>query len=895
MARKFYMAEKKNIKVNSWELNRERFSSFVVDLREVSRQTEENLKKTSQETSQKITHDFYKQEQLLKKKIKKIIPNIFLAANQTIAKLSQESQKVSSQASQAVAQFSQEKQRLFSRKGKQVRQQLKSAQVNLKDNFFKKFIYSFSQPSLKKIIQEKQRSYNRQVKTKSLSKSPQDLNQTATQNSRSNSRPIRPLLMFVIILLLIITPLKILSYFEFLDITGLEAKLRERSQAAFSNLLAAGDSATQLDWQAADAHFQEAGRSFLEAQTELDKINNSLLALISFSSNPQLRLAAASKKFVAAGISASSLGSNLALATDSLFNSQTDTFSKKLNDFSYYGNLAVLDAKKLQTQLAEIDTANLPLAYQEKFTFLKSQAEQLSSNLASFIGLVDSFKEILGLSRDRRYLLVFQNNSELRASGGFLGSYALIDFREGQIRNLEVPGGGSYDTEAGLKLKVKAPQPLWLVNPLWHFWDANWWPDWPTTAQNLMWFYEKSAGPTVDGVISFTPTVVESLLKITGPIDLTTEYGLIIDENNFWETVQKVVESKNLVKTDPAALTDLPPAVLSPTSSSPVISNLPLKQGLENNSENKPKKIIGDLLVKILEILPSKLNRDNLLPIVSLLEENLAAKQVLFYFNDPDLQAAVSRRNWGGEIRTTSGDYLSVVNTNIAGQKSDRKILEKIDQSSLVQEDGSIINIVKIYRTHTGLKNEPLVGVRNVDWLRVYIPLGSQLLSASGFTAPDSQYLQDKPEADWLNLPTLRNEEQARVDETSGLKIYEENGKTVLANWVMVDPGETTLVTLQYRLPFNFYDNFSQDRHPGNWSKKLASFLNPEAAALFPYSLLIQKQPGAQPSEFSSQLILPAGLEVFWRYPADLTSESGWQISDRLVSDKYWSIIVEKK
>ena len=62
----------------------------------------------------------------------------------------------------------------------------------------------------------------------------------------------------------------------------------------------------------------------------------------------------------------------------------------------------------------------------------------------------------------KRYLLIFQNNTEMRASGGFMGSFAVMDFSNGQVSNLNVPGGGTYDTEAGLKSKIVAPKPLQL-------------------------------------------------------------------------------------------------------------------------------------------------------------------------------------------------------------------------------------------------------------------------------------------------------------------------------------------------------------------------------------------------------------------------------------------------
>ncbi|MFA5108937.1 MAG: DUF4012 domain-containing protein [Patescibacteria group bacterium] len=689
---------------------------------------------------------------------------------------------------------------------------------------------------------------------------------------------------FILVLFLLIASLKFLSYFELLDWRAWEGKIVGKSQSALDSLMSAAASAAKLDFQGADLNFRSAGESFLSAQSDLNKINDSLLSLAALSDNPQIKLAAESKKFLAAGASASSLGGNLVLATDSLFNGDKNDFRGTLDNFLTYGHAAVKDIRELEQIVKKINSANLPDNYRDKFEFLNKQVVLLAENLDNFVTTGDKLKEILGLSRDKRYLLVFQNNAELRASGGFLGSYALVDLRDGKIRNLEVPGGGSYDTEAGLSVLVAAPRPLWLVNPLWHFWDANWWPDWPTTARNLMWFYEKSDGPSVDGVISVTPTVIERLLEITGPIDLSAEYGLIINADNFWETVQKVTERENLAKTNPEAV-----AVL-PATSTPVAATVPLKQGLEVNAANKPKKIIGDLLAKILEVLPQKLTKENLLKIITLFEENMTEKQILLYFTDPTLQAEVAKLNWAGEIKDTAKDYLSVVNTNIAGQKSDREISEKIEITSEVGSDGVIVNTLTIALTHNGIKNTPLTGVRNVDWLRVYVPLGSELLSATGFQSPDEKYLQARPEESWEDNPLLAAENSAVTDPTSGTKIYPENNKTVFANWTLVDPGETTVIVLRYRLPFNFW---SKPADESGW-KRLNNWFNPDATELWPHSLLVQKQPGAKASEFSGHLILPDDWRIFWRYPENLNGTGGWDITAQINSDKYYSILTGK-
>lgn len=840
---------------------RERFSNFVVDLRTISQ-----TPRPTRPVAPSAGNRFQSEWSSLKNAVKRIRPNLLPSENKSVF-------------------------RFF--RGRRPKNNLLSSFKNWSPSLprFKKesgwsrvraWFMPVPRSPWQKFVRSQEKIFD------SLSR-PRLNKKTAARGIKHETREDRPviwyrsLLSFVCLLLIIIAPFKIMAYFQLWDLSALESKIIKRSESAINNLMAAADSVSHQDFKGADSEFQAAGANFLAAQEDLGQINDSLLSLASLSSDPKIRLAAESKKFLTAGAIASSLGRNLVLATDSLFNGDKTDFAKTLDNFLSYGDLAVSDAQKLKTQINEIDPANLPDAYRTKFTTLAKQAGLLTDNLSNFVATGEKLKEVLGLSRDKRYLLVFQNNSELRASGGFIGSYALIDFRDGKIRNLEVPGGGSYDTEGGMKVSVAAPEPLWLVSPAWHFWDANWWPDWPTTAQNLMWFYEKSDGPSVDGVIGITPTVVERLLEITGPIDLTAEYGLTIDSNNFWETVQKITEQKNLAKTNPASVSHLP------ESSLPVQSSLPLQQGLEVNSANKPKKIIGDLMAKILEVLPQKLNQKNLLKIIAVFEENMSEKQILLYFTDPTLQSEVASHNWAGEVKKTDKDYLMVVNTNIAGQKSDRLMSEKIDQSSVASSDGTIINTVTITRTHTGLKNEPLTGVRNVDWLRVYVPEGSELLSAEGFQAPDPEYLRDKPDASAQILPALTAERAARVDQTSGTKIYNENDKTVFANWLMVDPGQTAVVTIKYRLPFNLLTKVNSD----SWLERLNSWLNPEAQKLIPYSLLVQKQPGAKPSAFTSRLVTPTGLKIFWRYPEDLAGSQGWEIKADLDGDKYWSVLME--
>ncbi|MCF7860230.1 DUF4012 domain-containing protein [Patescibacteria group bacterium] len=676
----------------------------------------------------------------------------------------------------------------------------------------------------------------------------------------------RSVFTFIVALILIILPFKILAYFKVLDFNNLKDRVISRSYSAFDNLAAASDDATQLNLPGAESNFAEAAANFSAAQEELGRVDDWLLSFASFSKNPKIKLAASGKKFLAAGAAAASFGQHLSAAGDAMLgDNQEKSWGKLIDSFVEHGELALTSAISLQKQLEDIPPESLPVEYQAQFNSFRKQTDLTVKALDSLLSSAKEIKNFLGVSQDKRYLLVFQNNSEMRGSGGFFGSYALVDIRDGQIKKIEVPAGGSYDTEAGMRSFIKAPQALQLVSPRWYFWDANWWPDWPSSAQALMWFYEKSDGPTVDGVISFTPDVLASLLKITGPIDLQQDYGMTIDADNFWELIQTTVEKDNLIKTHPE-----------------------LVANVADSPENKPKKIIGDLMAIIVEKLPEVLSKDNLPALLMALEDNLSAKNILLYFNDSDLQSKISRYHLDGKMLDTKYDYLMVAHTNIAGQKSDRKMTERIQHSIEIMTDGSVIDNLSIYRTHTGLKNEILSGVRNVDWLRVYVPYGSSLLSADGFTQPDAAYFE-RPEEDWQDYPlVLETEARARTDLDSGTKIYTEANKTVFANWVMTDPGQTSVVHLRYRLPFKL--SKSQAVSDKSWLVSLDNLLGNNSYERMPFSLLVQKQPGANNTQIDLSLSMPLSWRVAWLYPQTVA----WNKQLDLKQDLVQAVLIEK-
>ena len=150
---------------------------------------------------------------------------------------------------------------------------------------------------------------------------------------------------------------------------------------------------------------------------------------------------------------------------------------------------------------------------------------------------------------------------------------------------------------------------------------------------------------------------------------------------------------------------------------------------------NQPKKFIADLTPKILDKVMSEKGISSMMQTLKAFNTALTEKHLLFYSRNYNIEKMISDQKWSGEVLNTDKDYLSVINTNINGYKTDGVIDETIEHHSDIQPDGSIVDTVSVTRKHNG-GNEKYDWWNKVngDWMRVYVPKGSKLLSASGQT-----------------------------------------------------------------------------------------------------------------------------------------------------------------
>lgn len=430
----------------------------------------------------------------------------------------------------------------------------------------------------------------------------------------------------------------------------------------------------------------------------------------------------------------------------------------------------------------------------------------------------ESFKYIFGFDRPQKYLLVFQNPAEIRATGGFIGSVGIMDIVSAKIKNIKLED--VYGLDGQLKISTEPPPPIKKISAAWSLHDANWFFDFPSSAEKIAWFYEKGGGSTPDGVIAVNPEVIKGILRITGPIFLA-KYNQEIDESNFVDLAQEEAEA-NYDKTI-----------------------------------NQPKLFLADFLAefkKTVEALPLAKK----IAVMKSAIANLDRKDIQLMFRDKGAEAFVESHGWGGQVNVTDKDYLAAVHSNVNGFKTDAMIKESQNLVSEISVDGSVVNTLTIIRAHTGsASNTGWYNKVNSDYLRVFVPKGSKLVSVSGITKEDL-FLKD-PAVDYSAYfkddKLIRIEKSKILDTETGADIFEEADKTVFGAWIYASPGEKVTVVYKYILPFKI--DFDQKIKTGF------------------YSLLYQKQSGSNAAELGQKILFPSAWQVIGNYTDDFVQKRG--------------------
>ena len=626
---------------------------------------------------------------------------------------------------------------------------------------------------------------------------------------------------------------------------ALQASVLRQGEGGYAALLEAADHMKHKDYEKAVVSFEEASSLFTAASKDTAFFTETLIQGMAMV--PGLSRAASGKHVIEAGKHFSEAGKPLAILAEGLMSSK-DAYAQgekiSLIQLLYQSKEPLREARisleRAEQSLRAVAIDDIPEEKRDQFLAVRKNLPLVLSLLSGFEKNEFLLEELLGGNGPRTYLFLLQNNHELRATGGFIGSYALVDVSQGVIRRFFVDG--IFNPDGQLKENIVPPKPIQKISAGWSLHDSNWFPDFPTSAEKAIFFYEKTGGSTVDGVVTLTPTVMQKLFEVIGPMTLP-QYGLTVDAENFIPVIQEQVEVKY------------------------------------DKELNEPKKILVDLSRMLLEKVFSLQDRETTYRLGEALIAGLNEKHVLMYMRHADTQKLVDEIGWSGRVLETGKDYLSVIHSNINGYKTDGVIDETIDHQVVIEEDGSIVDTVTITRSHRG-GDTPYEWWNkvNADYLRIYVPKGSELLSSKGTTWEFPEPPLDYERLGFRKDPDVVHEEAGIiVDKKSGVRISLDAGKTVFGAWVYVSPKESVTVEYRYRLPFRLEKKALEES---------------EAS----YSVLYQKQSGSQGSALTTRIVPPLGARVIWQTEPNLIPyerELGREAILR--TDIFYGMVFEKK
>ncbi len=290
------------------------------------------------------------------------------------------------------------------------------------------------------------------------------------------------------------------------------------------------------------------------------------------------------------------------------------------------------------------------------------------------------------------FLLLLQNNYEIRPGGGFLGQYAIVKVKDGAVISTKFEDANLLDQ----RINAKVTPPYALTRKLqikkWKFRDSNFSPDYPTNVEKALYFYRLAGGGSgdqFDGVIAVNADVFNHVLELTGPVEAN---GKTFTSEDGARKLEEVVERAYLGDDVPA------------------------------ESKQARKNIMKTLTTEITNKL---MNLGNIPKIADLGLEELRNKNVMIWLRDEALQQKIADVKWDGAINQTwEKDYLHFVDANLGGLKTDYHVYRKIDYTVDFTTGG------KPFATavYTYNNKAPAADWQTTDYhtfVRLYVPKGS--------------------------------------------------------------------------------------------------------------------------------------------------------------------------
>jgi nucleoside-diphosphate-sugar epimerase len=374
---------------------------------------------------------------------------------------------------------------------------------------------------------------------------------------------------------------------------------------------------------------------------------------------------------------------------EAMFNDKEINWSEELGDLEDGLNDTENNLGILQARLSG-DYSWLPANWKAEVQKGLIMAGEYKTQVDQGREVIKLAPEILGLDgKQRDYMILFQNDSELRPTGGFIGSYGILSFKGGKLINLEIKD--IYEADGQLKGHVEPPWEIkkHLGEANWFMRDANWKADFVKSAADIQWFLEKETGKKVNGVIGIDLEVAKAMLKATGEI-YVPDFKEKINDGNLYEQAEFYAETK-----------------FFPGST-------------------QKASFLGALGKQLFEEVKS-LNAEKRLVLVQSFLNLLETNDLQLAINETETAKRLMDLNWDGRVYNgkCSGencvmDYWYAVEANVGVNKANYFVKRSMEESTEITTT-SINRILKINYENTA-KNSEWPGGDYKNYMRLYLP-----------------------------------------------------------------------------------------------------------------------------------------------------------------------------
>lgn len=408
----------------------------------------------------------------------------------------------------------------------------------------------------------------------------------------------------------------------------------------------------------------------------------------------------------------------------------------------------------------------------ENIVMLRSSVELFDSLMKEAKPLAENLPSILGQNQPRTYLLLFQNDKELRPSGGFITAYTYITIDKGKISSSDSDDIYNFDAAVhkvcqrrecpelrppGLILRY-LPEATGQRKTAWDSRDSNIHPDYVASALEFQKFYNIAGGKKIDGIIAMDTYVIRDILAVTGPIKVAG-YRTEFNKDN-------------------------------------VINELMIYTDIVVAGTADRKALLGDLMSSVMNFVQNA-GRDKMQPLLETGINLLNQKHILVFLYDEKSQQAIEKFNWAGRVKEYDGDYFYANDANFASGKANLYVKENFEHKVEFDKDGNVVRTVVVHiEDQKGFNDVLNRNYRNA--LRLYVPKGSELLASEG--------------------------------STNKVTVSEEFGKTVFEAFILTRAKGKSTFTITYKIPNKFKNGeeyrLMLQKQPGTdgWEHKFELF-----------------------------------------------------------------------